>query len=138
MYVILNEQGQAINVAETFESIGSNTKYTTPTEWGEQEATVYAEQLSSTLKRPYIAVQTAYGHRRKFDIIAAPQVGDKVSYTFNGECYPCGEIVRISPTLKKIITNHDKVFYRRGNTGQWMMHNTWSMIPGHHFKQTQF
>jgi hypothetical protein len=71
----------------------------------------------------------------RYDVIELPRVGDKVSYAFNGDYYPCGEITKISKTLKQI-TAEDKEgkvwkFYRVRQTGCWRMDGTWSLVPGH-------
>ena len=67
-----------------------------------------------------------------FEVVEAPKVNDPVSYAFNGDAYPCGYIKSISKTLKKITTTDGKTFYRKRNTGTWLMHKTWSLIDGHH------
>ena len=83
----------------------------------------------------YIATDAGTRCSPQFDVIERPQIGDKVSYGFNGDSYPCGVIIKISPTLKKITTTAGKVFYRRHRTGCWKMGGTWSMISGHHDKR---
>lgn len=61
-----------------------------------------------------------------------PKIGDKVSYAFNGDCTPCGEIEKISPTMKKITTTRGQVFYNKKGTASWVMYGTWSMVKGHY------
>jgi hypothetical protein len=69
-----------------------------------------------------------------FEVIEAPKELEPVSYSFNGDSYPCGYIKTISKTLKKITTTEGNVFYRRKLSGSWMM-GPWSMIHGHHHEQ---
>ena len=68
----------------------------------------------------------------RFDIVEKPKVGDKISYAFNGDYHPCGEIAKISKTMKKITSTEGDVFYRRRATGCWLKNKYWAMIDGHH------
>lgn len=79
----------------------------------------------------YIAIDSGANTFPRFDVICAPSIGDPVSYTFNGDYYPCGYIASISETLKKITTTTGHTFYRNKQSGSWSMHRTWSMIKGH-------
>lgn len=79
----------------------------------------------------YIATDAGPAVSPRYDVIEAPVVGDAVSYAFNGDSYPCGEIVSISKTLKVIRTSEGKVFHRRRESGCWKS-GGWSMIAGHH------
>ena len=55
---------------------------------------------------------------------------------FNGDYYPCGTIVKISPTLKKITTSDGKEFYRVKQTGSWRLKGTsFYMVKGTHDKR---
>jgi hypothetical protein len=67
----------------------------------------------------------------RYYVSAVPVVGDAVSYAFNGDYYPCGVVATVSKTLKKITTTDGKVFYRRRQTGAWVMNRTWSLVLGH-------
>ncbi|WXB48017.1 hypothetical protein WCWAEYFT_CDS0315 [Vibrio phage VB_VaC_TDDLMA] len=67
----------------------------------------------------------------RFDVIEKPRVGDKVSYAFNGDSTPCGEIKSISKSLKVITTTDGQKFYRKGLSGTWKYNKTWSLISGH-------
>jgi hypothetical protein len=58
-----------------------------------------------------------------------------VSQEFNGDAYPCGEIVKISASLKRIETSDSSVFWRRRKSGTWVNDGTWSLIPGEHYKR---
>jgi len=66
-------------------------------------------------------------------VFKMPAVGDKVSYGFNGDWYPCGEIAKISKTFKKIATNTGEIFWRKGEGKSWMREGgTWGMTRGHY------
>ena len=79
----------------------------------------------------YIATDAGDYCSPRYDVIKAPQHLAPVSYTFNGDCYPCGHIKTISKTMKKITTTTGKTFYRKRNTGCWVSHGIWSMVEGH-------
>lgn len=68
----------------------------------------------------------------RYDVVKAPKVGDKVSYAFNGDYYPCGEVVAVTAGTARIVkTSTGKTFYRRKLTSAWIMQGgTWSLIPG--------
>lgn len=68
----------------------------------------------------------------RFDVVRTPKVGDKVSYSFNGDYYPCGEIAKISDSMKLITTTDGKKFYRVKQTGVWKYQKTWGLVQGHH------
>ena len=66
-----------------------------------------------------------------FSIVTPPAVGDKVSYAFNGDCTPDGEVVKVSKSLKVVTTSTVAKFYRRRESGAWIKDGTWSLVPGH-------
>lgn len=79
----------------------------------------------------YIAIDAGANTFPRFDVIRAPSIGDPVSYTFNGDYYPCGYIASISKSAKKITTTTGETFYRSKQSGSWLMGRTWAMIKGH-------
>lgn len=85
--------------------------------------------------RVYIATDAGSSVSPRYDVIEAPYVGDEVSYSFNGDSYPCGTIASISKTLKKITTTTGMSFYRRGESGSWVSNGTWTLIPSHIYEQ---
>jgi hypothetical protein len=85
-----------------------------------------AKDLTNTTGEQYI-VSVEHGHYR---IVKAPKVGDKVSYSFNGDTYPCGTIVSISKTAKKIVTSDGSIFWRYKNMASWLKDGTWYMVKG--------
>ncbi len=100
-----------------------------------QDAQAFADKLFVRHNVPYTAIDNGQYHSPRFDVQEKPRVGDFVSYGFNGDAYPDSEIVRISPTMKKITTASGRTYYRLRQTGSWKMHKTWSMIKGHHDKR---
>jgi len=67
----------------------------------------------------------------RFSIVTPPAVGDKVSYAFNGDSYPDGEVVRVSKSLRVVTTSTGSKFYRRRESGAWVQNGTWSLVRGH-------
>ena len=86
-------------------------------------------------KELYLGIDRGAGNYPRFDVIPMPQIGDEVSYGFNGDYYPCGKIVSISATLKKITTSTGDTFYRRRETGRWVKGGTWTLVQGHRSEQ---
>lgn len=86
-----------------------------------------ATEMLGTLHVATMSGSTSPRH----DIVEVPKVGDEVSYAFNGDSYPCGKIVRLTPTLT-VITDEGKRFRRRGKSGSWVMEGgTWGLVKGH-------
>lgn len=90
--------------------------------------------LSATIfsGEAYIPVDNGEWVSPRYDVIKAPAVGDKVSYAFNGDFYPDGEIVKISASGKVITTSSGKKYYRSGLTASWKNSKVWSLVQGHH------
>jgi hypothetical protein len=78
----------------------------------------------------YIATDAGAHTSPRYDVIKAPQLLDPVSYSFNGDSYPCGYIKTISKTMKKITTTDGHTFYRYKQSGSWMR-KCWYMVGGH-------
>jgi len=78
-----------------------------------------------------IAVDAGPNVSPRYNVIRLPTVGDKVSYTFNGDTYPDGEIVSVSSLFTKIVTSTGSCYYRRRKTGTWLKDRTWSLVQGH-------
>lgn len=94
-----------------------------------REVAVSASALAGEL---YLAIDNGDHVYPRFDVIRAPAVGDPVSYSFNGDSYPDGEIVRISASLRVVTTSTGGTYYRRGASGCWKRKGgTWSLIHGH-------
>lgn len=94
-----------------------------------------AAQLTESLKATWIATDAGPHTYPRYDVIRPPRVGDAVSYSFNGDTYPCGTITSISKSLKVIKTTEGRTFYRRRLTGSWISKGTWFLVGGHHYEQ---
>lgn len=84
----------------------------------------------------YLAVDSGPSVSPRYDIIEAPKVGDKISYSFNGDTYPDGEIVRISKDLRVITSSTGSRYWRvklsEHGSGKWLKSGgTWSLVKGH-------
>lgn len=66
----------------------------------------------------------------RYDVIAAPAVGDKVSRAFNGDYYPAGTIVRVSESFRVVTTDTGIKFYRVHDSASWRNARTWFMSAG--------
>jgi hypothetical protein len=95
-----------------------------------QENSVYLGRIEKgAQKGPHV-------HPR-FSAIEVPQVGDEVSYTFNGDYYPDGTVTRVSKSLV-ITTSEGHRYYRKGASGTWKQTGgTWSLIRGHISERNQ-
>lgn len=91
-----------------------------------------AARVSFAMGELYIGIDNGENIYPRYDIIKAPVVGDDVSYTFNGDYYPDGKIVSISESLRVVVTDSGKKYYRRKLTGRWVMNKTWTLVQGHH------
>jgi hypothetical protein len=81
----------------------------------------------------YIATDAGASCSPRYDVQTVPKVGDKVSYTFNGDYYPCGKVVSVGTGAKMVIkTDTGAKFYRRRLTGNWVKEGgAWSLVAGH-------
>ena len=102
-------------------------------------ATEVAEQASKATGRNIVPVDNGEWVWPRYDITEVPNVGDDVSYGFNGDYYPCGKIIKISGQNYRRIETYDeqngrrKFFWRRRLTGSWVMSGgTWSLVKGIH------
>ena len=94
-----------------------------------EEIAADATKLTNEL---YIAIDNGDHCYPRYDVIAAPKVGDEVSRSFNGDSYPAGKIVSVSATLKQVKTDTGVIFHRRRQTGVWLNAGTWGLSHGHH------
>ncbi len=110
-----------------------NSSWECRRDWNTFEEVVWVA-LSATIfsGEVYIPVDNGEWVSPRYDVIKAPAVGDKVSYTFNGDYYPDGEIVKISASNKVITTSSGKKYYRKGLTASWKNSKIWSLVQGHH------
>lgn len=97
-------------------------------------AQVVADAASVFSGEAYVATDAGDQCSPRYDVIRAPAIGDEVSYGFNGDCYPCGTVVKVSKSLKRVETSEGKVFNRSKSTGRWFQHG-WALVNGHHYEQ---
>ncbi len=90
-----------------------------------------AAELTEQTGVIYGAIDRGCGVSPRFDVMVMPQVGDEISYGFNGDYYPCGKIATISKSGSVITSDDGKRFYRRKLSGAWKYQQTWTMVPGH-------
>jgi hypothetical protein len=99
-----------------------------------EEVRVLAEKLSAFTGDNYLPYEDT-GTSPTFGVFVPPQLGDEVSYGFNGDTYPCGKITRITPSLRlTAVDENGRVmkFNRRKNTPYWCtVGGTWHLVKGH-------
>lgn len=92
------------------------------------QVTKIAEKLTTLTGKTYLPTDYGYG-RYPFGLVEVPMIGDYVSYTFNGDYYPCGKVEKISKTYQ-ITVSDGKIFRRDGDSSRWLNHG-WSLVKGH-------
>lgn len=102
-------------------------------ERAEQVAKELNEAAVQTVAQPYIATDSGPHVSPRFDVVKRPMPGDAVSYTFNGDYYPDGYIVKVSGKDFRIVTTDTgSRYYRRKQSAGWIKTGgTWSLVPGH-------
>lgn len=97
------------------------------------EAEERAKELTEETGEQHIAYKTNYVIN-PFAAERLPQIGDKVSKSFNGDSYPVGVIARISKTYNRITTDTGLKFTRVGPNSwkQGGQKGAFSLIQGHH------
>lgn len=93
-----------------------------------------ADSASKLMGVPYLATDAGDCVSPRYDVIKAPQVGDEVSRSFNGDYYPCGRIVAIQKNYRRIVVDGSArgrlIFCRRRESGTWINKGMWSLLPG--------
>jgi hypothetical protein len=98
-------------------------------------AKTLATYLTAMTGKQWIGVDEGEVYPR-FRVIEAPQIGDFVSKSFNGDAYPVGTITKISSTWQ-VTTDAGVKFRRYRETGGWkQVGGTWWMIKGRHDERT--
>ena len=108
-------------------------------------ATQAAAELTATTGVEHVVNYRGSGAITPYDIARLPQVGDEVSYAFNGDAYPCGVIEHISASGEKIVTSTGRIFRRprrllvdrdgrEFKRNQWKA-DCWSLVQGVHDKR---
>ncbi len=97
-----------------------------------EEAKRFAQSMTDFGNVIYMSYKQDGYSDRPYRVKPAPQIGDFVSYAFNGDYYPDGEIVAISASFRRIKTESGNVYWRNKEAYQWKYEKTWSMVKGHH------
>jgi len=130
LYVQYSKEGDVINFVDgNYPGKEYNTVRHTVSDYGTAER--IAKRVSELSGEQYIATDNGEWVSPRFDVVRAPQVGDKVSYGFNGDYYPSGEITKISASFRRIVTSEGKVFYRKKLRASWINCGTWGLVQGH-------
>lgn len=132
LYFIVDEFNEVVEIASyVTPERRSNVNWLGRNDFNTLErAEAVAESATKFSGKLHIATETPNCWPR-FDVIEAPAVGTEVSYTFNGDYYPCGKIVKVSKSLQRVTTDTGRVFNRVKSTGCWLSDGMWSMISGH-------
>lgn len=101
-----------------------------------EQACEVAILASKQFGETYLACDNGAGTSHRYGIVRAPKVGDEVSYGFNGDYYPCGKVVRVTPGYRVYTQDGEqpeRMFNRKGKRAGWVMKGgTWSLVRGHH------
>ena len=134
MFYIEFKDGKAVNVTDVYPEDGG--AFESRWDWhhkdGFETVTKIAKELTEATGRHFIGTDAGSSTAPRYDIVEVPKVGDDVSYAFNGDSYPCGQIKSISDSLRLITTTDGSKFYRVRQTGCWRMNGTWSLVAGVH------
>jgi hypothetical protein len=131
LFFTMNSKAELVHVGTEGGAVTPGTQITRHDFKCFSDAEVMAASATKLTGKLHIATDAGRWSWPQFDVIAAPAVGDKVSQSFNGDSYPRGTITKVSKTLKKVTTDTGHTFYRRGNTGSWVINGYASMIAGH-------
>lgn len=99
------------------------------------DAAYFARLITELTNKTYIAVDNGEYRFNRYEIIRMYQVGEEVSYTFNGDTYPDDIILEISKDLSTIKTANN-VYKRVKETRGWKQKKSpfW-LFSGHLFEQ---
>jgi hypothetical protein len=101
-------------------------------DWSSYEEAVDAAAQLTERGTKWLAVDEGSHTSPRYGVFEAYKIGDLVSYCFNGDCHPCGTIIRITPTLT-VVTSEGKRFRRVGSSSTWLMENgSWALTKGVH------
>lgn len=132
LYIAIDDNGKATGYASDSSLFEAGTSFISRWDYkGWDHVQQLAAELTEETGKLFMATDSGGSVSPRYDVIMAPQIGDDVSMSFNGDSYPVGKITRISKTFKKITTDSGKTFYRRRQTGSWS-EGTFSMVRGIH------
>lgn len=136
MLTLKIENGHAVNFAAAPVDASALGDWETRHDWKTMEvASKRAAELSAAVGGTFLAIDNGPNVWPRFDIIQPPAVGDEVSYSFNGDTYPDGKIIKVSDASKQfriVKTDTGSTYYRRKQSGRWVKKGgTWSLVQGH-------
>ena len=95
------------------------------------EARAVARRITDATGERHIATDAGSHTSPRYAVIDAPKIGTAVSMGFNGDYYPCGQIARISESLRRVVTTDGTVFYRRCESATWVRKGgTFCLVAG--------
>lgn len=103
-----------------------------------KEAETAARDLTQAYGIPFWPEDRTASTSPRFAVITGFQVGEPVSYGFNGDSYIAGRITAINDSLRIITVSDGKTerkFWRRKQTASWKFDQTWSLMHGWHTDQ---
>lgn len=135
-YIIIDRDRHVVRIEDDYDALkGLEEHLNYLSNWDVQtfdEAVRLAEEATKVMGEKYLAVDRTASVAPRYGIVRAPRLGDKVSYSFNGDTTPCGYITKISDSYYRIQTSTGDVFYHKGHTGSWIRKGgTWSLVNGH-------
>ena len=136
LYFRKNASGKLIEVTHDITRLSSKHQYFSRWDLTSMaSASALADEATKLTGKLHLAADRGSNVSPRYDVIAALEVGDAVSYAFNGDYYPAGKIVRISEgkiLQRRIETDKGEVYYRRGKSDVWKKKGgTWSLVRGH-------
>lgn len=134
-YIIRNEAGKIERLAnEITHEERATLNYSNTNGVGAtfQEAEALADELTEFSGNKYLGVDRGAHTSPRYSVVEVPQIGEFVSYGFNGDYYPDDVVVRISASYRTVTTASGRRYHRRRLTGSWVNNGIWSMVKGHH------
>lgn len=135
------EAGKAVAITDKLnEEQRADRAWQDPWDYGFKTSLEYVQGLAADLTKltgtVYVGTDAGEHVSPRFGVVVVPKVGDEVSRSFNGDSYPCGKIIRVSDSLRRVVARDEAgrefVFNRRKETGAWVQTGgTGSLIPGH-------
>src|SRR5271167_17825 len=127
---------RAVEDYDGIRKLNEGERYETRNDWTSfEQVTKIARLLSANTCRTYLPVDNGSHTSPRWDIVEPPKVGDKVSYSFNGDSYPDGEVVKVTKR-HQVTTSTGNRYLRRRCSSIWLRTGgTWCLIPGHVYEQ---
>ena len=92
-----------------------------------------AASASEFAGRPYLVSDSGECVSPRYDVLAAPAVGDEVSMEFNGDAYPVGKVLSIAKNFSSVLVDgrngQQMRFHKKGARCSWVCRG-FSLIPG--------